>query len=321
MRKALYITGLILAVLTAQPAFAVEPTVGCVTSYMGVAEFDRPDQATASASVGLGVQAGDRIQTGSPGRAKILFDGDIVLTLGDKASVVIESFRYDTREKTRELAVRLENGRVWMLVAGKSQFTTEVKVITKTAIAAVTGTKLIVEYLPEEGKTNVLNLSGRVSVTSTDPKHRGVFQLADREIMQVRAGSHPSPARETTPEQLVQYLASTALAETADLASMPGRKNNIIDNPLARTKTHLLIGTPFGAAVDAQAEGEGGALFDAYSVPGTEDRISDTDLPLPGDILDGVGGIIVTGDGNNHRPADVTVTIDLQDNEDQNDEK
>lgn len=309
------LTVLVLA-LVAGPAQA--STIGWVTGLVGKGSVERPGVGQVAAAVGLGIETGDTLVTGPGGRMKVLLVDDTILALGSDSRVDLAAFDFNPHKKVRRSLFGLIKGKVRVLVGKLFAIETNVKIRTPTAVAGVTGTTLVVEYDPVRQATHVLTLHGLVGVSSTDAGRPGVFHLAAREITTVYAGRNPDPARTATQEEIQAYLEATFVADQPELSRMPGRTQNIIDNPTAGVDKNTLPSS-YSRTLAAQTEGEGGAEFDAYIVPDNAGHLSDTDLPLPGDQNDGIGGLTGDGTGAKEDDARVKVTVEFQDDSDEED--
>jgi hypothetical protein len=146
----------------------------------------------------------------------------------------------------------------------------------------------VVEYLPATKTTYVLTMSGRVGVSSSLQDLPGVFFLADKELTTVVALRNPVQPRTAEAGEVARYEKATFIQDKPNLAKMPGRGGNVIDNPSAG-EPRGKVADAFSKSLTALSEGEGGAEFDAFIVETGSGKISDTDLPLPGD-LPGAGG-------------------------------
>ena len=293
--------------LAAAPALAAADTVGWVTGLVGQATVERPEQGAVAASVGLGVERGDRLITGADGKMKVLFVDDTILSLGSDSRVDLTEFNFQNDKNFRHSLFSLVKGKVRVLVGKLFGIETNVKVRSPTAVAGVTGTIFILEYDPVRQATYVLTVHGAVGVSSADAALPGLFQVATGEITTVYLGKQPEQARIATRQEVEAYLEATNVPDALSLSKVPGRTGNMIDNPTAGV-TQDTFPPSYSRSVSASAEGEGGAEFDAYIIQGGQGRIPDTDLPLPGDFSDGVGGVSDgPGTGGNSSKVDVDV--------------
>lgn len=220
MRAAL----LLLVALCVRQATAQE--VGTIASLEGTGKIGRSDVWIA-ATVGAAVHRGDELRTGQPGRMRIVFQDDTVLTVSDDSRVVVDEQVFDpTKGKTRT-ALGLLQGTVSALVSEyyhRSGAAYEIK--TTTAVAGVRGTEFVVTYDPREELTEVAGLSGTVEVHSAfDRTGRSVFITA-QEATTVTRGRFPTPPRRLSDTLFRQYL------EGMDFIGAGAAESLTINNPL-----------------------------------------------------------------------------------------
>jgi hypothetical protein len=173
-----------------------QAAVGSIVTMEGTVEIGRGGAFNAVA-VGAEVESGDTIRTGTPGRARIVFQDDSVMNLGDSSTLVVDRSVFDPDAGGISSAFRLLSGKVRALVSEYyddplASFDVE----TTTAVSGVRGTEFIVAYREDEKLTEVLGLGGRVAVNSVmDRRRRGVLVHA-REITAVAEGKFPTPPRQ-----------------------------------------------------------------------------------------------------------------------------
>ena len=122
-------------------------------------------ETAAAAIIGTPVHMKDELRTGPEGRLKIIFRDDTVLTLGEKASVIIDRYVYDPDQSTGATvllatkgAFRFASGRI------KEMKGSTIAVTTPMADIGVRGTEFWGG--PIEGKYGVLLLEGEVIVSN-----------------------------------------------------------------------------------------------------------------------------------------------------------
>ncbi|HXQ21261.1 MAG TPA: FecR family protein [Candidatus Acidoferrales bacterium] len=187
---------LMLATLAAlaQPAWCQE--VGTVAAVEGAAEIGR-NGTFAAANLGVPVSQGDELRTGQPGRLRVVFQDDSVISLSDDSTVTIDQQIFNAAAGTSHSLMQLLKGKVNALVSEyyhRSGAAYEIK--TKTAVAGVRGTEFAMTYNPQDEVTEVVGITGVVQVHSAaDPTGPGVLLTAD-EATSVAPGQLPtSPHR------------------------------------------------------------------------------------------------------------------------------
>ena len=103
----LFVFGLPLAADAADDA----STVGAVDRVENEAKIVAGETVTP-AKIGTPVHLRDELRTGPEGRLKITFRDDTVLTLGEKASVVIDRYVYDPDRNVGETLISDDQGRL-----------------------------------------------------------------------------------------------------------------------------------------------------------------------------------------------------------------
>ena len=137
-----------------------EPAVGVVSKAVNPAEI-----GSKTAVVGASVQMNDRLRTGANGRLQITFRDQSVLTLGEKADVVVDRYVYNPSKSKGELVLKATQG-AFRFAGGKLEDMNEKKVIVSTPYAAmaVRGTDFWAG--PIYGQYGVLLLKGKVGVSN-----------------------------------------------------------------------------------------------------------------------------------------------------------
>lgn len=155
----------------------------------------------AAAVKGVDVNVGDKIKTGSDGRALIVFGDGTKIMLGNDSELEISD--YMVSAKKRSAVYTLATGKVRAIVtkfAGKS----DIKVKTRTAVAGVRGTDFIVM---NQGNANVMfGNEGRVAASAANGKDSSAS-------VALRAGQMTENTSGVTPIKPVAVEPGTPLAE------------------------------------------------------------------------------------------------------------
>ena len=186
--------GLLVALLLlASPVVAQE--VGTIAEMDGTADVGRGG-AWVPAAIGAPIQQGDQLRTGKPGRLKVVFQDDSVLSITEDSLVKVNEQVFDPNASKARSYFDLVRGKLNSIVSdyyGRPGATYEVK--TATAVAGVRGTEFSVSYDPDDETTEVLGFSGKVQVRSLlDPTGPGVIITAN-EATTVAEGRLPTPPR------------------------------------------------------------------------------------------------------------------------------
>ena len=145
-------------------AAAEAQQVGAVDKVEHTAEVVSANAATAAAT-GTPVHLNDVLRTGPKGRLQVTFSDGSVLTLGEKASVTIDRYLYDSEAKVGKTvllaakgAFRYASGRIKQFKPGA------VQVATPVAVIGVRGTEFWGGPIGEA--YGVLLLEGEITVTN-----------------------------------------------------------------------------------------------------------------------------------------------------------
>jgi len=170
--------------------------VGTVAAVEGVAEIERGGARTPAQNGGA-ITLGDQLWTGRPGHLRIVFQDDSLLTLEDDSHVTVDEHVFDPAAtgKARSLLGLLQ-GKVAAVVSDYyHQPGTSYEIKTPNAVAGVRGTEFAVSYDGQRDVTEVIGISGFVSVHSAvDPSGPGMLVTAS-EATTVVATEPPSPPR------------------------------------------------------------------------------------------------------------------------------
>ena len=185
---------------------AMAHEVGTIASVEGTVELGRAGTWT-TAAMGTAVARGDSLRTGQPGRVRVVFQDDSVLTMADGSELTIDEQVVDRTRGVARSLLHLLQGKVRAVVSEYyerrgSAFTIE----TATAVVWVRGTEFVIVFDPVAEVSDVVGVSGRAEVHSPrDRVGHGVFVTAG-EITTVMRGRYPTPARRLRDEEFRQYL-------------------------------------------------------------------------------------------------------------------
>jgi FecR-like protein len=184
---------LVALMFCALPALAQE--VGTVAEYEGTADIGRGG-AWTPAAIGAPIERGDQLRTGKPGRFKIVFQDDSVLSVSEQSLVVVNEQVFDPASNKARSYFDLIHGKLNSIVSdyyGRPGSSYQVK--TATAVAGVRGTEFSVSYDPDDEITEVLGFNGKVEVHSLlDPSGPGVIITA-HEGTTIERGQLPTTPR------------------------------------------------------------------------------------------------------------------------------
>jgi hypothetical protein len=138
--------------------------VGAVDRVENEAKIVSGDRAT-TAIIGTPVYMRDELRTGAQGRLRVVLRDETVLTLGEKASVVIDRYVYDPDRQVGETVLQATRG-AFRFAAGRIKAMTQSKIAVSTPVAdiGVRGTEFWGG--PINGQYGVLLLEGEVTVSN-----------------------------------------------------------------------------------------------------------------------------------------------------------
>jgi hypothetical protein len=195
-------------------AFA-EDEVGKVVAVRGKAVIDR-EKKTIEAEVNDSIFLNDTVSTMEASRAKMLFIDDSVLTLGEKAKLVIKEFVY-SKDKGGKSIFNLIDGKMRSIV-GKTEF----EIHTPTAVAAARGTIILTETREVDGKIEVtfICLEGGFLLSSSDPNVPGTVEVgAGTMVTMILGEPFPPDIVPTPPDIANRFLSDTDVGHEI---SIPG---------------------------------------------------------------------------------------------------
>ena len=187
------------AVVLAAPS-AQATGVGSFSVVEGTVETGR-DGVWNPASAGASVVMGDEVKTGPASRAQLLFQDDSILSLAADSHLTIDEQVFDPDGGGSRSLFRLWGGRLNALVSEYyGMIGARYEIETPTAVCGVRGTEFLVSYGSDEEVTEVVVISGAVSVHGTvDATGPGVLVTAN-EVTTVDAGELPGePGRMDAP--------------------------------------------------------------------------------------------------------------------------
>jgi hypothetical protein len=134
-------------------------SVGTVTKIENQAQI-----GTRNAAVGSPVFMNDRLRTGASARLQVTFRDDSVLTLGEKANVVVDRYVFSPDQSSANVVLNATQGAL-RFAGGKIEQMHQRNIVVNTpnAALAVRGTHFWAG--PIRGKYGVLLLKGKVRVS------------------------------------------------------------------------------------------------------------------------------------------------------------
>ncbi|MBX6368286.1 MAG: FecR domain-containing protein [Rhodospirillales bacterium] len=176
-----------LTILSGTAVLAAAAPVGQVLATKG-AVFLETGRGREPAAKGTPLSAGDVVVTGEGSKAKLLLNDGTIISVGESARLVIAQYQSSANGYlTRVGAERGALGFLFRRALDSSRFEVE----TETAVAAVRGTRWLVEAMP--GHTAVALLSGVVAVRARGGAGGEVALDEPGEGTDVRAGAAPTP--------------------------------------------------------------------------------------------------------------------------------
>lgn len=275
--------------------------VGTVVEAAGTVEIDRSG-ATIAATAGAALTLHDVVRTGKPGRARLVFRDDSVLTLADESTLAIDESVVSTDSGSWSSAFSLFVGKVRVLVSDYySDAGASFEVRTPTSVSGVRGTEFVVSHSERERLSQVLGLEGAVRVHGVvDLEGPGVVVRAG-EFTTIAQGGEPSPPRKagvklenSTLENLLIIgdgnWGQVPISPTTDDGQTPGSDETPKPQVDAQPSTPKGNGQGAGSASASEAAGKRSALPPAFPGEGPANTPSDI-LGQPADVVEEGGGV------------------------------
>jgi len=198
------VLGVVFPLLCTQGLAAQE--VGQVVAAEGTAEILR-GTAVTPAQAGIAVAKGDELRTGRPGRLRVMFQDQSVVTLGDDSRLTVDEQVFDPERSQAQSTVSLVKGKVSSIVSAYYNWSgSKYEVKTPTAVAGVRGTELVVIYDDDLDSTEVLGFSGQIRVHSlVDPDAPWVLVTAGQ-VSTVARNRPPTKPQQMNEQRFRQEL-------------------------------------------------------------------------------------------------------------------
>ncbi len=165
-------------------------------------------QAAAAALVGTAVHMKDELRTGADGRLQVTFRDNTVLTLGEKASVVIDSYIYDPDQSLGETVLQATKG-AFRFATGRIKEFKQKNIAISTPVATIGARGTDFWGGPLGDKYGVLLLQGEVSVSNQAGSVTLAAPLQGTDI--ISAQEAPGPASVWSAEKIGRALDAVAL--------------------------------------------------------------------------------------------------------------
>jgi hypothetical protein len=183
-----------------------------VQGQVEVSHFDVP--AVSVVNLGASVFFDDAYETERQARLKLLFEDDMILSLGENTKLQITENIYDPNQGRRNTVIEMLNGSVRALIGKISGGPgSKFEIHTPTAAAAARGTYFIIwtSKEEEEDSTGVVNIgdTGKVVVSNIDPDVKGSVELGQNQYTLVENDKPPTPASGINPRMLNGLISTT----------------------------------------------------------------------------------------------------------------
>jgi hypothetical protein len=269
--------GAVTAMLLALVLRATAQEVGTIAAVEGVAEIERGG-ARAPAENGAMIALGDQLWTGRPGRLRVVFQDESLLTLDDDSHVSVDEHVFDpgATGKTRSLLGLLQ-GKVAAVVSDYyHQPGTRYEIKTPNAVAGVRGTEFSVRYDANADVTDVLSINGVVSVHSAvDPSAPGILITAN-EATSVVAAEPPSQPRRLDDLLIRQEQREIQFMGTGSLESVSSAHPVVSGANVPQPDRAPAVVTTAGLNGSAAARGPVPQMQDASSLLGAPPAVVKT---------------------------------------------
>ncbi len=205
-RTSMHSLFVVLLLLFAGSGVAAAQEVGQVVAAEGTAEIVRGAVASP-AQAGAAIAKGDELRTGRPGRIRVMFQDQSVVTVSDDSRLTVDEQVFDPDRSKAQSNLGLLKGKVSSIVSAYYNWSgSKYEVKTPTAVAGVRGTEFAVVYDDSVETTQVLGFSGEVRVHSlADLEGPGVIVTA-RQVSTIGRGRQPSKPQQIEDRRFRQEL-------------------------------------------------------------------------------------------------------------------
>lgn len=187
LRRILVLSTLLAAVAASSVARAAQdPYRALVTRIVRRVQWERQDTAFwQKAHLETLLLSGDAIRTGEDSRVELTYGDGTVTRLGSLSAMTLNG--------ASKRVLHLESGRIWLHVKKHS---VGMRIVTPSAVAAVTGTELMVEYDRTLHRTQVTVFEGSVDVTGDVGHLVSVIGGETTQVLERRPAAPPVPLGE-----------------------------------------------------------------------------------------------------------------------------
>jgi len=180
--------------------------VGTIAALEGTGEIGR-GSARLAATTGAAVHQGDELRTGSPGRMRIVFQDDSVLTVSDGSRLVVDEQVFRPSQGKSRSIFGLLQGKVSAVVSEYYQQPgSAYQIKTATAVAGVRGTEFVMVYDPRTQQTDVAGVHGYVEVRSLFERGGSGVMITAGELTTVARNAVPSAPQRLSNPMFRQYM-------------------------------------------------------------------------------------------------------------------
>lgn len=260
--------------------------------------------APEKARVGSKIHPGQTVATGKDARAKIVMSDRNVINVSPESKLVIEKYENDPKTGTKDVEMRLIEGKVRNNVEQKYDGEKSKFIIkTPTAVAGVRGTQFMTSFSPRTQMTQIVTMKGAVTFASVGANGVPVGPpvVVNRgETASAAAGAPPEPPKALPKEELqkVDAESNASSAPPSDspaavTASAPAAESRSGDESSASSGSSSSSGGGGGsgggsrepaAATAAAPSGPAGASGDRPAPPSSMIDTRDMDVGMAREV-------------------------------------
>lgn len=202
------------------PALAnAEALHGVFMVVKGDVQILKAEGTPEKAKVGSKIHPGQTISTGADSRAKIVMSDRNVVNVSPDTKLVIEKYENDPKKGTKEVEMKLIEGKVRNNVEQKYDGEKSKFIIkTPTAVAGVRGTQFMTSFSPRTGMTQIVTMKGAVTFASLGANGQpiGAPVTVNRgEMASAASGAPPEPPKAMPKEEMQKVDAETTASTGA----------------------------------------------------------------------------------------------------------
>jgi hypothetical protein len=139
----------ILLLLCSPGLVSAGDVVGTVKTLTGTAVLERQGQAATPLTIGMSIEADDRLQTRAESSLGLILNDDTTLTLGPQSELLVREFIFAPKQNRFSMVLKMLKGSFLYMSGVIGKLAPEsIKLETPDSTIAVRGTRLLIKVTP-----------------------------------------------------------------------------------------------------------------------------------------------------------------------------